>query len=495
MSMKADGNRTIDYREFLRKLSSVQLRDVTRKGHDKMAQLEDIIKNKLREEYDDAKQAFHNLDVDADGRLSLKEFLTGILNLKIEESVKDDDDQEIYLYVKDERQQKQWLPYEEAEPRVEVLRKLFEHCNSSGDGYLAYHEFLFRFPVRPKPLQLTVPFDQELRSELRKQFPSVTEAFMALDMDHDNRLSTKDIMDGLATNKIWTAKFADDRLRKQLEEAVAGLVSRAATTDKEHIDYYDFIVRFGLDTKADGRWVYKERTDKKFARPFEDLAKRWRDLLPKSKWHGRGGIKNTLTRYDDSKTGSMSKRQFSEALRDGLLMGESLSDAKDLNAEKGGFIVGRPWTTEPKDKDAVDKNGNKAEPTIDIDKFMSHFIDVYFERDKVLYDVLLVKNRWVDMQQAFKTCSSVSGNKNRSGETGGVVIEANLITKADFGHALQGLVERGKLTEMERKIVIECCEHDKCFLESGKYVGYVDFDDDFLRHYIPVDERSVRTGY
>ena len=74
-------------------------------------------------------------------------------------------------------------------------------------------------------------------------------------------------------------------------------------------------------------------------------------------------------------------------------------------------------------------------------------------------------------------------------------LSANLITKADFGHALQGLVERGKLTEMERKIVIECCEHDKCFLESGKYVGYVDFDDDFLRHYIPVDERSVRTGY
>jgi len=56
-SMDIDGNREVDYREFLRKLSSVSLRDITRTGWDEAAQLEDIIKAKLREKFDDAKQA------------------------------------------------------------------------------------------------------------------------------------------------------------------------------------------------------------------------------------------------------------------------------------------------------------------------------------------------------------------------------------------------------------------------------------------------------
>jgi len=30
-----------------------------------------------------------------------------------------------------------------------------------------------------------------------------------------------------------------------------GLVARAATSDKTHIDYYDFIVKFGLDAKVE----------------------------------------------------------------------------------------------------------------------------------------------------------------------------------------------------------------------------------------------------
>jgi len=30
-----------------------------------------------------------------------------------------------------------------------------------------------------------------------------------------------------------------------------GLVSRAATADQTHIDYYDFIVKFGLDAKVE----------------------------------------------------------------------------------------------------------------------------------------------------------------------------------------------------------------------------------------------------
>lgn len=54
-SMDMDGNRSVDYREFLRKLSSVQLGDITRRRGE-LSDLEDKIKNKLREQYDDAKQ-------------------------------------------------------------------------------------------------------------------------------------------------------------------------------------------------------------------------------------------------------------------------------------------------------------------------------------------------------------------------------------------------------------------------------------------------------
>jgi Ca2+-binding EF-hand superfamily protein len=38
----------------------------------------ELIKDKLRERFDDAKQAFHALDTDADGRLSEEEFVRGI---------------------------------------------------------------------------------------------------------------------------------------------------------------------------------------------------------------------------------------------------------------------------------------------------------------------------------------------------------------------------------------------------------------------------------
>ncbi len=38
----------------------------------------------------------------------------------------------------------------------------------SGDGFLAYHEFIFHFPIRAKPVAPVVAFDQQLRAELLK---------------------------------------------------------------------------------------------------------------------------------------------------------------------------------------------------------------------------------------------------------------------------------------------------------------------------------------
>ena len=53
-----------------------------------------------------------------------------------------------------------------------------------------------------------------------------------------------------------------------------------------------------------------------------------------------------------------------------------------------------PWLT------TVNKSGEKLDdPTVNVDKFVQLFLEGgYFERDFALYDVLLVQNRWLDMQ-------------------------------------------------------------------------------------------------
>ena len=38
--------------------------------------------------------------------------------------------------------------------------------------------------------------------------------------------------------------------------------------------------------KADGKWVYTTDNIKASNKPYEDLASRWRALMPPSKWRG-----------------------------------------------------------------------------------------------------------------------------------------------------------------------------------------------------------------
>ena len=67
-----------------------------------------------------------------------------------------------------------------------------------------------------------------------------------------------------------------------------------------------------------------------------------------------------------------------------------LSQKDDLDS-KEGFIHGKPWTTEdPLAASGVVGIGAK-EPMIHVDLFFREFLDVYFEEDKTLYDVLLVQ--------------------------------------------------------------------------------------------------------
>ena len=464
-SMDIDGTRTIDYREFLRKLSTVNLRDVFREGRDDVDA--DMIRSKLREQYDDAKHAFHAWDLDADGRLSFEEFKGGVQKLDIEDLKVDPDDDG------------------EEEGAAKRLKKIFDSVNSTGDGFIAYHEFLFRFPIRPKQLETKTGFDQEFRIQVQKKFSNVTEAFTKLDINGDNRLSKEDILEGLQRNDIWSGKFDNIEDKTRLEQEVAGLIQRCSTTGDKQIDYYDFVVRFGLNSKVEGKWVYVPPPKKDLDQAFGDLANEWRRLMNPSKWRGRGGVRATMERFNEGGGSDMKQRQFLEALRDGLLM-------KDIDKPfEEKLIKGKPWTIMPKDG-AKEKDSNNEEPKINIAKFFQLFLDVYFENDKILYDVLLVQNRWLDLRLAFNSCSSVAPDNDDADNIGddGERAEVKLISKSDFGNAVQTLVDKGKLTERDRQVIIACCESEKRFVKKGRYVGYIDYENDFFGHFIP-DEIEI----
>ena len=223
----------------------------------------------------------------------------------------------------------------------------------------------------------------------------------------------------------------------------------------------------------------------------------------------------------------MKKRHFCQALRDGLMMGDKLS-SEDLNS-KEGFIHAKPWTAE--EPLAKELDGSAKEPVIDVDIFFREFLDVYFEYERCLYDVLLVQNRWQDLRTAFRACNSVLAEDPEiekihkeisrvqrleadkiSGEERGkelAVLERQkvrlveedakkekdqraAISKKDFGQALQKLVEKGKLTERERSVIIKVCERDCRFVQQGRYVGYIYFNRDFLQYYIE-DEMDIHS--
>jgi len=64
-------------------------------------------------------------------------------------------------------------------------------------------------------------------------------------------------------------ELSDEDKRKQLERKIDGLIARCAGAGRTHMDYKDFVVLLGLDTKATGRWVFKKSVEVKKA----DLAK------------------------------------------------------------------------------------------------------------------------------------------------------------------------------------------------------------------------------
>jgi len=139
-------------------------------------------------------------------------------------------------------------------------------------------------------MRLAITVDQRVRDMLRRKFPdSLSKAFESMDARGDRRLSADDLMEGL--NRL------DPALDITREEAAA-LVARVDTDGEGQIGFEEFVVRFGLDFKAEGRWEYKpagQETESANKDPEE--VKAFRREMPASKWFGRGGVQRTLQRH------------------------------------------------------------------------------------------------------------------------------------------------------------------------------------------------------
>ena len=138
------------------------------------------------------------------------------------------------------------------------------------------------------------------------------------------------------------------------------------------------------------------------------------------------------------------------------------------------------------DKPFCVRAAGHSEPLLDVPSFMQSFAGVYFEREMVLFEVLLVQNRWLDLRHECDACGFVEA----PGADGAA---RRYISKADFSSALKRLVDRGKIKDVERVAVIAKAEADGCFEAAGEMVGYIDYLNSFLMHYIE-DEAPPTAG-
>lgn len=414
-----------------------------------MSREEARVRDKLRESFAEAKQAFHAFDKDKDGRLSEAEFIKGATNL-----------------------------FEEGGGGVKeaLLVQLFRRADMDGDGFLAYHEFLSRYGVRPK-MRTAVAVDEKIKAAIRKKYPnSSMQAFGALDMDQDGLLSKEDLKRGLST----------DLGLKLTDSEVEMLLSRGDFDGDDHMDYYEFIVRFGLEFQAEGQWVYKT-AETKVAVSDPEEVKVWRKLMPASKWHGRGGIGAVLKDYDVDRDNLLDRRQFMSALVDGLgMFGLGNEDVDKML----GAAFDRPWCDKAKKmvrvmsqdcpKCLVDKSskcatcGGKGQ----LPGFYDDFVKAKFARELALFKVLLVDNKWLDLRHALESFDTTTPD------------EQPAITQVDFACALKRLVEKNAVSRGDADLIAEKVKADSLLEKDGPMAGMLLYRGNFLDKYIG-DEMAV----
>ena len=158
-----------------------------------------------------------------------------------------------------------------------------------GDGYLAYHEFLARYGVKPQMRQ-AMKLEKEISVKLANKFPdSLQKAFDQMDTQNRQKLDKEDLRKGI--KEILEIKgLQEEELRAFLDKIFL------ETPDSGHLDFQQFLVRFGLDFKSQGRWEYRQEQQSEKSKDPEEV-KLFRRSMSASKWFGRGGIKAALLRH------------------------------------------------------------------------------------------------------------------------------------------------------------------------------------------------------
>jgi hypothetical protein len=269
---------------------------------------------------------------------------------------------------------------------------------------------------------------------------------------------------------------------------VDALIRRGDFDGDSHIDYLEFLVRFGLQQKAEGKWEYKAVDNSAGVQDAEAAKPMRKGVLP-SRWHGRGGVAATLLRFDADKDGKLKKDELERALRDGLGASDLTSDDVDAivparflkPSTRNSFpimessAINFPLLQKSHNPDSHMPRFDKVpywdskKGLLDVSKFVSGFVEVNCRRELAFYSVLLVRNEWMSVLASLDATP---------GGRGGYV------SKADFSGAFQKLVDSGVCTEAERALIIAKVVEDGRFASSGPNVGMIDYYNGFFMHYI-----------
>lgn len=496
--------KNIDYRKFMAFAAKISQSDLHGSGTDDVAREEARVRDKIRENYPDAKQAFHAFNHNKDGRLSEEEFFKGI------------------DLVFGPREQ---LP-------LALKNRLMKRADMDGDGYLAYHEFLGRYGVKPQ-MRRAMSLEKKISTALSQFFPdSLQKAFEAMDRNRDGRLDKEDLKAGIEKTLKLTMQEGD----------LNALLSKLGIDGEGSLDFQQFLVRFGLEFKAEGHWEYTLEKGKQDDQSVPEDVKLFRRSMYASKWFGRGGIKRVLLKFsivgsmygkwdklkqkcaeanakgkdaipenmfqemmkgpggvepnltdqqwidfrknclDKEENGfkastggvkyakvcdklakencslvQLGLKEFGSALRDGLSM---LSLSSDDVQVLSGKIAGKPWWSKG------------PPPGVDVDKFQTEFLDKFFQMDFTLFQVLLVDNVWLDVKRVFDSLNTHSAAAK------------TIISRNDFDTGLLRLVELNVITKENKLSIFNKVKADQLFEKEGTFKDHIDYMKNFLLHYI-----------
>jgi len=514
----SNDNHNVDYRKFLVVASKLSLNDLHDAGKDDDVGREEArARDKIREHFPDAKQAFHAFNKNKDGRLSQEEFFAGI------DSVFKSSDR---------------LP-------LAIKNRLMRRADVDGDGFLAYHEFLARYGVRPQMRQ-AIQVEKQISTALQIHFPdSLQKAFDQMDQNKDRKLDNEDLRRGIT--EVLKLKFTDDE--------IGSFLAKLQVENDSQMDFEQFLVRFGLDFKSAGRWEYKSEKKTVDTNKDPEEVKLFRRSMKAAKWFGRGGIKAVLLRFTilgamrgktkESKwlklrdkcarahqtsgnaTDTITVSQFQDCMK-----GSSGVDPNITDIQWRQFVEkyiedepGKPPKSFRKDgndqfllfvklcehldkeectlaqlglkefgsalRDGLGMSGLSSEDvlllagkaakklwwnfdhsTVDIDAFSTSFLTVLFKSDLILFKVLLVDNVWPDIKRVFDSLNTAPASSR------------TMITRKDFESGFSRLTALKILEHDQQKAILEKVQRDDLYEKEGTFIGQIDYMKNFLLHYI-----------